>query len=1223
MKFGKTFTSHQVPEWSHYYMNYKDLKKQIKALVLAEQLAEDPGDPLNDPQVKSLLAQFFFSLDRSIEKVDDFFNKQYAEYDRRLKRLTATLGNSTDHHQMDDEEIDEVIGILLELRNNFRNLKWFGELNKRGFIKILKKLDKKTGTDQQKSYLNARVNALSFANELDILKSLSIINSYLNKWGPQIVNVDSSNTSPLLSSVMSTSVSASTSGSTPDQLLLSKMTPVDRPTQSIDSTLQNTNNTKIDKYLLAIAENDADKVTEELIKDYRSPVLAPLKLLISLLNKSALLKSFKIIDLLLEIIPILGDNTDISGRNFFHHHVIALGKQSAHLEELAKEQSKYSTIAPATPPDVNSRLITAFGSDGVNSNDSPAGLFYIFEHLPPHLKFGILQKDNYRRTPLHYAAQYGLKDVTQVIIDYLQKWNLWNENISIDDVNVWGDSELLTPLHLSVLGTHPKTTEVLISAMKPDVKLCSPRLFLIATRLNSPELLNLLLGCNGIDINFFDPDSHETALYISCKLNLIKSVQFLLEHGADTEIGEMSFGWTPIFIAASEGLLEVIQLLIAKGANYQVSDESGWSPMEHATLRGQLKVAELLKPANYDPSKVLLDSYTYFPPIANGSSTTSTPSLNSSLSNLTVSKHEQPPRLYSQNHVSSSSIDKLPQPIQTSPDSSQLFKSLKNNGNQRRSTSPPFPVKSFGHRYLQENESLILVTLGTTDLRDTQLPITLNRVPLAKAYSTELDTALSLVVRAKDYEDPPVVIDLPLDDVHGGATDPISFKCVNGDPLQTTIYFDIVPTYAYGENKEQKNSKVVGRAVALLNTAYTQVGKNRRSLSNVITVPILENETLEVLGTVRFEFMLVTPFKYSKMVIGPAETYWKSLVSTRVIGHRGLGKNSNDRKSLQLGENTVESFIAAASLGASYVEFDVQLTKDNIPVVYHDFIVAESGMDIPMHEMTAEQFLGLNQEQEKNDRLSDGKAVDDEILHTKYRRSKSLSHRLFEKEEEDQFNERMKLTRTWKANGFKGNSRGHSIASSFATLLELFKKIPKNIGFNIECKYPMLDEAQFESIGEIAFDMNFWVDTVLKVVFEHADGRDIIFSSFHPDICVLLSLKQPSIPILYLTESGTLEMADVRAASLQAAIRFAKKWNLLGIVSAADPLISCPRLTNVIKSSGLVCVTYGTSNNIPENANLQMLAGVDAVIVDSVLAVRKGLRKEGAESENGSTSTLV
>ena len=36
----------------------------------------------------------------------------------------------------------------------------------------------------------------------------------------------------------------------------------------------------------------------------------------------------------------------------------------------------------------------------------------------------------------------------------------------------------------------------------------------------------------------------------------------------------------------------------------------------------------------------------------------------------------------------------------------------------------------------------------------------------------------------------------------------------------------------------------------------------------------------------------------------------------------------------------------------------------------------------------------------------------------------------------------------------------------------------------------------------------------------------------------------------------------------------------------------------------------GFENNSPEYAKIQMKAGVDAVIADSVLAVREGLRKD-------------
>lgn len=156
----------------------------------------------------------------------------------------------------------------------------------------------------------------------------------------------------------------------------------------------------------------------------------------------------------------------------------------------------------------------------------------------------------------------------------------------------------------------------------------------------------------------------------------------------------------------------------------------------------------------------------------------------------------------------------------------------------------------------------------------------------------------------------------------------------------------------------------------------------------------------------------------------------------------------------------------------------------------------------------------------------------------------------------------------------------------------------------------MPDEATKEEMGQIVVEMNFWVDTVLDVVFKHCKDRDIIFSSFHPDICMMLSLKQPHFPILFLTEGGSSEMFDYRCLSLKNGINFANKWNLLGLVTAAKPIVMAPRLAQVVKSSGLVLFTYGVENNNPDNAKKELRAGVDAVIVDNVLAIRKELTKD-------------
>ena len=204
--------------------------------------------------------------------------------------------------------------------------------------------------------------------------------------------------------------------------------------------------------------------------------------------------------------------------------------------------------------------------------------------------------------------------------------------------------------------------------------------------------------------------------------------------------------------------------------------------------------------------------------------------------------------------------------------------------------------------------------------------------------------------------------------------------------------------------------------------------------------------------------------------------------------------------------------------------------------------------------------------------------------------------------------ERMKHTRDFKIKGFKGNSRGDFIQAPFTTLEEMFRKLPQSIGFNIEMskphflyerltwlmyidltEYPMLFESEEHEMDTYAVELNSFVDSVLTKVYDLGKSRNIIFSSFNPDICLLLSFKQPSIPVLFLTDAGTCAVGDIRASSLQEAIRFASRWNLLGIVSASQPLVMCPRLVKVVKGSGLVCVSYGTQNNESKNVEVSSI----------------------------------
>ncbi len=79
----------------------------------------------------------------------------------------------------------------------------------------------------------------------------------------------------------------------------------------------------------------------------------------------------------------------------------------------------------------------------------------------------------------------------------------------------------------------------------------------------------------------------------------------------------------------------------------------------------------------------------------------------------------------------------------------------------------------------------------------------------------------------------------------------------------------------------------------------------------------------------------------------------KPKIHPRVTAHRGFAG--------AFPENTLESVMAALALGARWVEIDVQLTKDGVPVVFHDSATARAcGVRGDLREMTLAQARRLS-----------------------------------------------------------------------------------------------------------------------------------------------------------------------------------------------------------------------------------------------------------------------
>ncbi|KAJ2746288.1 Glycerophosphocholine phosphodiesterase [Coemansia sp. BCRC 34301] len=336
---------------------------------------------------------------------------------------------------------------------------------------------------------------------------------------------------------------------------------------------------------------------------------------------------------------------------------------------------------------------------------------------------------------------------------------------------------------------------------------------------------------------------------------------------------------------------------------------------------------------------------------------------------------------------------------------------------------------------------------------------------------------------------------------------------------------------------------------------------------------------------------------------------WRRPDKTLVYGHRGSGMNFAPiviPRRLQLGENTVLSMQKAMGDGATAVEFDVQMTRDMVPVVYHDWIVAETNLDIPVSALTLTQFMNCN----------------------------PLNHpgRLMRSRSRDCF----------KPAGVETIVAGHecrpihvansesTVQAPFATLDDLFEQLPDHVGFDIEVKYPMPDEADEFGVCSI-FEINLFVDKILDVVYkyvrpptpalhkpasdhqqqkldERSPRRPIVFTSFHPDVCLLLAHKlDGDIPIMLLTDAGMSAMADCRCNSIETAVRLCKWANLAGLVSHVAPISQSPRVSLLVRRHGLALATYGSLNNQAAHVKQQQAYGVDVVIVDDVRTARSAI----------------
>jgi ankyrin repeat protein len=155
------------------------------------------------------------------------------------------------------------------------------------------------------------------------------------------------------------------------------------------------------------------------------------------------------------------------------------------------------------------------------------------------------------RTPLHYAAERGNRELVKLLVD---------AGAEVDAKDWYG-----TLLHLAIKGGHRETVEVLINA--------------------------------GADVNqrYVQTQSGHscTPLHLAADAGNVGIAELLIVSGADPNGKDKWHGSSVLHYAARSGRKEMVQLLIAEGADLNATDVGCNTPLDVASDSGTEQVLRL------------------------------------------------------------------------------------------------------------------------------------------------------------------------------------------------------------------------------------------------------------------------------------------------------------------------------------------------------------------------------------------------------------------------------------------------------------------------------------------------------------------------------------------------------------------------------------------------------------------------------------------------------
>ncbi|OBA19265.1 hypothetical protein METBIDRAFT_79792 [Metschnikowia bicuspidata var. bicuspidata NRRL YB-4993] len=1206
MKFGKYLASRQLelPEYSGHFIDYKALKKLIKHLGMPAaslDFSETPSTPTQSQiqaKLKENKASFFFKVKRELDKVNSFYLEKQANLTVNLDLLmmkknellskSAQLAlQSSDHSSLNFKNSILYLNLyqsFKKIHQDLSRLQQFIELNEAGFLKVVKKWDKRSKSHTKELFIQTAVSVQPVfhkneINELSDLVTLSLFD---------------------LESIMDGDYSALKSASISELSMASALT---NRTGSItkleqDATVESTNlsyhgpgqfNTSRHSSLSGFYHNEIDDLYSSFVNvaTTKIPDMSVLERWFAKVESSSEDGSGK--EKLSKIFILAISNLKISDAfleaflNHVHYDIdFTIDTNDLNTKPIIHE---CCSIPPASSIDDNLHVVINNGVKVVNSSDSISHTrVFIVKHVienssPSSLKDLLAVKDFNGRTCLHYAAQNNRQDLLEILLPHFPVCHI--DDLDKDSMSAlllaisFDNFDMITTLISYGSNCYPETSESKLQYL-PINYACkfgnyNTLEYLLRSGNSTPEMINRQ------DVEGLLP------LHVIARSGNFKLIKLLIQYGATINHLDGLNKWPPIFYAALEGHAKTTHELIKFGARLDIVDEDGYNVLYYCVVEGHIEVLNHLLTYKME-----------FPP-----------------SNDNPNKSD-----HARHEDTSVSLSIVPLSILDEGDD------LEDSGDPDKNTDaiphlelppPILPLRRYGHSFLEQKVLIELI-----------FPVDSHYIHLFDL-GTELKPG-RITISSNLSDIVPRNILLPASDGQKGTTNCMfqtDVDSLNG----FRIDFEIFPKFG---------TRLIAKTTAL---NFSQIDTSSPEINSIL-LPLFDIR-LRNIGELTFNYQIIFPFSGTLLETTKYDTYWKSSASfvKRLPGVNGNAAGSlspnnflspNSINANRIGSTPLKpklidvqppvtflnsnilnsSFVTATSLSGEYLRVKVCLLNDGTPVICpHWAIAVTDNIELYLPNLSLKQLISMTTS------LFDYDKVLQDLSRMK---SKDL---LFVK----------KLLKIM-----------------YIPLETVLKVLDPGINLSIEIIFPSLFELDnLPFAGNIQLNLNKFIDITLVEIFEHVrsvkqanDGssRSLIFLSSNSIVCKILNWKQPNYPVFLIMNgivynnsknvfeartangllmdeiknepsvkevvnsptSNTLQSKlkyqllandqELTVRSIKEATGFIMNNNLMGVITSIHLLNLVPKLIPLIRSRGLVLVA---SNDLFDSEDSDFLSHKD------------------------------